>query len=75
MAVKFESVKAGDILWDCHRYKAGPFSRMGSWSVRVISIDHAAGVAVVSWNSNAPQTYRRRQVERLRRTKVKERVM
>ena len=52
MAVKFETVKAGDILYDCHREKMGntTMSALGVWRVRVVSVD-ATG-AVVSWNTN-----------------------
>ena len=69
MAVKWESVNEGDQLWDVHSQRAGntKMRRMGSWPVKIISIDHAAGKATVSWNGNAPKTWFRRQVEKLRR--------
>jgi hypothetical protein len=46
---------------------------MGTWDVRILSIDHEKGSARVSWNGNPAQTYYRRSVERLRRTPYKAR--
>lgn len=73
MSVKWERVKDGDLLWDVHSERMGntTLHRMGSWEVRVISIDHAAGKAIVRWNGNREQTYSRRSVERLRRSPYK----
>jgi hypothetical protein len=71
MAVKWETVKAGDTLYDVHKTAMGntTMKRMGCWEVEIISIDHAAGVAVARWNGNRPETWARRRVERLRRHK------
>lgn len=75
MAVKWATVKAGDVLWDYHSERAGntKMRRWGNWPVRIVEIDHEAGSAVVVWNSfNRPEKWSRRRVERLRRTKGKE---
>lgn len=69
MAVKFHTVKAGDVLYDYHSEFAGNTTarRWGNWKVEVISIDHEAGFAVVRWNGNPESKWYRRKVERLRR--------
>lgn len=74
MAIKFETIKAGDVLWDNHRERAGntTMRRWGNWQVTIIEINHAEGWAKASWNGNPPQRWHRRQLERLRRTKGKE---
>lgn len=71
MAVKYEQVKAGDVLFDCHRYRMGntTMSRMGTWLVTVLEIKD--GGAMVSWNGNRPEFYPRHRVERLRRKPAK----
>jgi hypothetical protein len=70
MSVKWETVKAGDVLWDSRRTKSREcaVSRLSNWPVKIISIDHANGKAIATWNGNAPREYRRKGVERLRRT-------
>lgn len=70
MAVKFETIKAGDVLYDVHREKMGntTMSAWGWWRVRVISIDHEKRVAKVSWNTNPPQVKGPSYFARLRRS-------
>jgi hypothetical protein len=70
---KFETVKAGDVLYDVHRQKMGntTMSRLGCWDVKVISVDAEAGTVLASWNGNPAQTYYRRSVEKWRRSKPK----
>jgi hypothetical protein len=67
MAIKFEKVEPGMVLYDWHRTKMGNtnISRMGCWEVRII--DKTERGCTVSWNSNRPQFYGRRRVERLHR--------
>lgn len=76
MAIKFERVQAGDVLWDRHRTKQGntTMSRMGEWDVKVISIDQEKGTAVVSWNGNRERLYGRYQIERLYKSQMKKKV-
>lgn len=75
MAVKFATVKAGDVLYDYHSEQAGntTMRRWSNWTVRVIEIDHEKRWALVSWNGNPPKRYSARQVSRLRRSPGKER--
>jgi hypothetical protein len=65
--IKFESVKAGDVLWDV--WDRSPTSRREVWEVRVLEIDHEKGHASCSWNRNPPTYYSRRAIERLHREK------
>jgi hypothetical protein len=71
MAVKWETVKAGDVLYDVHKTKQGNTERsaVGCWTVVIETIDHEAGFAMVRWNGNPAKRYSRRQVERWRRNK------
>lgn len=71
MAVKWETVKAGDTLYSTVRRKMGNTAMSGTFVYAVIvkEIDHAAGRAVVSWNGNRPEPWTRRRVERLRRSR------
>jgi hypothetical protein len=75
MAIKWQTVKAGDVLYDARRTKMGntTMSTLSVWEVRIIEIDHAAGAALVSWNGNPPKRYSSREVVRLRRSKPKTR--
>ncbi len=75
MTVKWETVKAGDTLWDVHSEREGntTLRRMGSWAVEIVSIDHERGSAVVRWNSNEPKQWDRKLIERLRRSPYKSR--
>ena len=69
MAVKWETVKEGDVLWDKRRTKMGntTMSRDSVYRVIVKSIDHAANCATASWNNNPPKRYWRKGIERLYR--------
>ena len=71
MAIKYERIKDGDVLYDVHRTKMGntTMSRLGCWTVMVIRL-HDDG-ATVSWNSNAATFYTRRRLEKLRRAPPK----
>ena len=67
MAIKFEKIEPGMELMDVHRVRIGntTMSQWGLWYVRIVSVDREAMTAVVRWNGNLPQTWRRRQLERL----------
>lgn len=67
MAIKFEKIKAGMVLYDRHRERAGntTMTRLGEWPVEIISVDPERRTAQVSWNTNRPETYGRHSLERL----------
>jgi len=73
MAVSWNAVKEGDILYSRARQKMGntTMSRMAEWRCRIVSIDHEAGRAIVSWNGNAPRDWSRWQVSKLFRNPMK----
>lgn len=60
MAIKWEKVQAGMELFERHVSRG----RYQQFRVRVISVDHTAGRAVVSWNGNPARSAPRRQVEK-----------
>ena len=65
--VAIATIKPGDVLYDVRRQKMGntTMSRVAVWPVKIESIDHAAGIAVVRWNYNPPQKYRASDLRRL----------
>lgn len=71
MAIKWETVKAGDRLYDVHSYRMGntTMRSVGVWDVRIVQVSHDAGWARVSWNGNPEEVWRRGRVEKLRRKK------
>lgn len=73
--VAFNTVKAGDVLWDVHRHKMGNTSmtEMGSWSVKVLEVDADGQRIFASWNTNRPRWWSRSYVEKLRRSRYKPR--
>jgi hypothetical protein len=74
MAIKFEKIQPGMVLWDRHREKMGntTMSRLGEWRVEVISVDAAHRNAVVSWNHNAPRVWSERQLTKLYAKRISE---
>jgi hypothetical protein len=62
--IPVEDLKAGDVLYDCHRHKAGntTMSVDGVWEVYVSEVgsDERGPWARLAWNGNAPRgkTYR-----------------
>jgi hypothetical protein len=67
--VKFECIKTGDILYDCHRRKCGnsTISELGVWKVVVQSVDFSNMHAMVSWNGNPAKVYEASHFRSLRR--------
>jgi len=59
MAVKFEKVKPGMVLYDRHKYRMGntTIRSIGEWEVRVLEVDSEKRTALCSWNGNRPETY------------------
>lgn len=76
MAIKFESVKAGDTLYSVSSGRAGntTLRRVDVREVKVISVDYEKFTAQCSSNNNPVRTYFRKQIERLRRTMPKAKV-
>jgi hypothetical protein len=59
MSVAFKKITAPMTLYDV-RKGAGRGSyrqKWDTWLIRVLSVDHETGTALVSWNSNRPTTW------------------
>lgn len=71
--IKFELIKAGDVLYDVHREKMGNtnMSRLGCWEVKIESVDPATRSAMVRWNWNQPERWHASQLRKLRRSPPK----
>lgn len=59
MAVKYEKIQVGDVLYERRRYKMGntTISSIGEWPVLIKSLDSVKRTAVVSWNGNSNETW------------------
>ena len=67
MAVKFEKIKEGDVLYDRHTYRMGNTTVrcIGEWEVKIYRLDSDQKGAFVSWNGNSEQYYTRSALEKL----------
>jgi hypothetical protein len=72
MAIKFDTVKAGDVLYSVYRRRMGNtmMSETACLPVKIVEIDHEAGYAMTSSNGNPVRRMPRSQIEKLRRTPV-----
>lgn len=66
---KLEKLKPGDVLYDVHSRQMGntTLRTIGVWQVKVIEVHE--NHALVSWNTNPPQKWYRRQIEKLKTKK------
>lgn len=66
--MKFEKIEPGMILWDVHSYRMGNTTvrSLGTWQVKILSVDRERQCASVSWNGNPAQTYYRLRLEKLK---------
>jgi hypothetical protein len=80
MAINPELVKAGDVLYDVHKYKMGntTMRATGCWDVRVLEViqpeegdRRRLPTFRVSWNGNPPRIYGWNQIRKLRRSRPK----
>ena len=57
--IKIESLKAGDVLWDCHSERAGNtmLRREGTWQCQVVEVAPDGSWALISWNGNKARAY------------------
>ena len=67
MAIKFDKITPGMVLFDIHRERASNtmMTRLGCWEVRVISVDAERRTARVSWNGNREETWYAVRLQRL----------
>jgi hypothetical protein len=68
MAIKFEKIEPGMVLYDVHSENAGntTMRRLGKWEVRIISVDKEKRTAMASWNGNRAELWHASRLEKLR---------
>lgn len=61
MAIETKNLKAGDVLYDCHRVKAGNTTCLvdGVWKCVVREVAEDGSWALISWNGNRPRKHYR----------------
>jgi len=66
-------IKAGQVLYDKHKYKMGntTMSRWGLWKVFVKEVDVEGKYIIASWNGNPPHKMCEQQVKKLMVNKPK----
>lgn len=66
---KFETLKVGEKLYDCHRQKMGntTMGAWGLWEVEIVGLDANEKRALVRLNGNRPQWWYPDQLARLSR--------
>ena len=68
MAIKFEKIKEGDVLYDRHTCRVGNTTMrcIGEWKVKVHRLrQEPSQGADVSWNGNSEEFYSKRALEKL----------
>lgn len=57
--MKFEKLKPGMTVYDVHSYRMGntTMRTLGTWRVRIHSVDAEKRSCMASWNGNAPQRF------------------
>jgi hypothetical protein len=75
MAIKFEKIREGDILYDWHKTQMGntTMRAMGCWSVQIMEL--LENGARVSWNGNPSRIWYRSQLEKLHRAKYQKKTV
>jgi hypothetical protein len=68
--VAFNTVKAGDKLYDAGTYRMGNTTRraIGNWEVRILEVDVDGQRVFASWNGNKARWFPERTVKAWRRT-------
>ena len=59
--MKIEQLKPGMVVYDCHSHRMGntTLRSLGTWSVRIISVDPEGRFVEASWNGNPAQKFYR----------------
>lgn len=67
MAIKFEKLQPGMVLWDVHRQKVGntTLTELGAWKVQIVSVDPETRTAMVVWNGNPERKWYERELKKL----------
>lgn len=69
MAIKFEKIQPGMVLYDRRKGRMGNtmLRSISEWEVRVLSVDVENRVAMVTWNGNPRREYHEAELTRLSR--------
>lgn len=69
--MKIEKLKPGQIVWSLWRHQMGntTLRTTSLYAVRILEVHAEEGWALVSWNGNKPERYRRNLIESLREKK------
>ena len=70
---KYETIKVGDILYDCYIERQGntTIRRMATFQVEVVELQPSTRSAMCRWNGNPPRWYSERHLKRLRRSPMR----
>lgn len=57
--MKLEKLTPGMVVYDVHSTRMGntTMTSLGTWTVKIVSVDQEARSCVASWNGNRPQTF------------------
>lgn len=66
--VAYNTIKVGDVLYDCHTYGMGNtvMRAMGVWEVKIVALERNG--AEVRWNGNRPERWHMNRLDKLRRS-------
>jgi hypothetical protein len=69
--MKFEKLKPGMVVYDVHREKMGntTLSTVGTWTVRIVSVDADTRSCMASWNTNPPTRHYEHTIRKWRENK------
>lgn len=66
MAIKFEKIKAGAVLFDVRRNTGMTSNKWSTWPVKIISVDSESRTVVASWNHNKEEVMNEGRVTKFR---------
>ena len=66
--MRLEQLKPDQKVYDCHKQRMGntTMTRMGTWTVKIVSVDLEKRGVYASWNGNPVQWYPERAVKKWR---------
>lgn len=66
MAIKFEKIQDGMILYDVRKNTGFGSNKWNVWEVKILSVDGKNRTVIASWNNNQPRIMHERAVTKLR---------
>lgn len=71
MAIKFEKIQDGMILYDVRKNTGFGRDKWNVWPVKIVSVDKENRTVLASWNNNPPRIMYERTVTKLRANRPK----